>query len=206
MGSDRLLLTIGHSTHPIEEFLELLAQHRVTAIADVRSMPSSRWQPQFNRSALEHELRRHNIPYVFLGKELGARSDDPSCYVEGRVQYRRLAETSLFREGIERLRTGSERERIAVMCAEGEPLECHRMVLVSRELEAAGVHVEHILGDGRLEPHDETLRRLKRLVKVPEQDMFRSPDELEDLAYQKQEQRIAYVLPSSVAEEAGAHQ
>jgi uncharacterized protein (DUF488 family) len=87
------VLTIGHSTHPIETFLGLLHQHGVTAVADVRSAPYSRFNPQFNKDALEHDLKEHGIRYVFLGRELGARSDDPSCYDKGRVQYGRLART-----------------------------------------------------------------------------------------------------------------
>src|SRR2546421_118491 len=87
------VLTIGHSTHPQEHFMELLRRHDVTALCDVRSKPYSRMNPQFNREELGQALSAHGIAYRFLGKELGARSDNPACYEGGKVQYARLAET-----------------------------------------------------------------------------------------------------------------
>ena len=119
------ILTIGHSTHDLDAFLRLLSENRVTAVADVRSVPASRFTPQFNRDAIKRALRDVDIKYAFLGAELGARSDDPNCYVNGKVQYARLAQTPAFAEGIERLRRGLATERIALMCAEQEPLDCH---------------------------------------------------------------------------------
>lgn len=187
------IFTVGHSTHALEDFVSLLKQHGVDAVADVRSVPYSRWQPQFNREDLTEALKSQGIAYVFLGKELGARSDDPQCYENGRVQYRALAETPLFQSGIKRVRGGSKSKRIALMCAEKDPLDCHRTILVSRELVASGVDVTHILEDGSLEPHDETLKRLSEQLRLPAQDLFLTPNELEDRAYAAQEQRIAYV-------------
>src|SRR6185436_7359935 len=111
------VLTIGHSTHEFELFSELLLLHGVTAIADVRSKPYSRLCSQFNREALKAQLQKKQIAYVFLGKELGARSEDPNCYLNGRVQYRKLAETQLFKEGLQRVVVGSKSSRIALLCA-----------------------------------------------------------------------------------------
>ena len=199
----RTIFTIGHSRHPLERFIALLHQHEIAAIADVRSMPYSRWQPQFNQAPLKHALAAAGISYVFLGKELGARSDDRSCYVDNRVQYRRLAATAAFHGGLGRLRVGVDSNRIAVMCAEGEPLECHRTILVARELEALGVSVLHILPSGETETHVDALRRLRRMLKVPEQDLFRSAEELLELAYAQQEARIAYVDQDAVKSEGG---
>lgn len=187
------VFTIGHSTHAIEDFIDLLRRNGVTAIADVRSVPYSRMQPQFNRETLAQALKEHGIAYVFLGKELGARSDDRDCYENGRVQYRRLARTELFRSGLDRVQTGSKNLRVALMCAEREPLDCHRTVLVSRELVAAGTDVIHIHADGRTEPHAETMRRLFGMLGLPESDLFRTEAELLDEAYSAQEARIAYV-------------
>ena len=154
------IFTVGHSTHAFEDFVSLLERHVVDAIADVRSVPYSRWQPQFNREDLAAALKPRGIAYVFLGKELGARSDDPKCYENGQVQYRALAETPLFQSGIKRVQDGSRHRRIALMCAEKDPLDCHRTILVARELVASGLDVTHILEDGSLEPHDETMKRL----------------------------------------------
>jgi uncharacterized protein (DUF488 family) len=187
------VFTIGHSTHPQERFIALLRQHGITALCDVRSKPYSRMNPQFNREELEEALLAHGIAYRFLGKELGARSDDPHCYERGKVQYGRLAETDLFKHGLKRVLRGmKEGFRVALMCAEKEPLECHRTILVARHLAALGVAVAHIHADGRLENHDSALSRLARLLNLPEDDMFHSREELLDDAYRRQEERIAY--------------
>lgn len=193
MSHEKVIFTIGHSTHTIERFLDLLRQHGVTAIADVRSVPYSRMQPQFNREALMGSLKEQGIAYVFLGKELGARTDDEACYENGRLQYRRLARTETFRVGLERVRTGSEKRQIAIMCAEREPLDCHRTLLVSRELAVAGTHVVHILADGHLETHADAMVRLQQMLGLPERDLFRSQSELIEEAYARQEKRVAYV-------------
>lgn len=174
---DHAIFTIGHSTHPIDAFIALLRQHGVTALADVRSSPYSRFNPQFNKDALVRELQVQGIKYVFLGRELGARTDDRSCYENGRVQYRRLALTEPFRDGIERVRKGSSKHRIALVCAEKEPLDCHRTLLVARALEEQGVEVRHILGDGWLEPHRDTLERLLKITGLAKDDLFWSGDE-----------------------------
>src|ERR1017187_4769380 len=137
-NSESVVYTIGHSTHPIERFIELLQQHGITTVADVRSIPYSRYQPQFGKDLLTKFLRDKEISYVFLGEELGGRGNGKSSFEGGRVQYRRLAETTSFQSGIERIRTGSKTHRIALLCSEAEPLACHRSILIARELEAAG--------------------------------------------------------------------
>ncbi|MBI2502151.1 MAG: DUF488 domain-containing protein [Candidatus Latescibacteria bacterium] len=187
------VLTIGHSNHSLETFMSLLRRHDVTALADVRSAPYSRFNPHFNRDALERSLSAHGIRYVFLGRELGARPDDRSCYENGRVQYARLAHTDLFRSGIERIARGANDYRIALMCAEKEPLECHRTLLVARALAEIGIAVQHILADGGLESHDAAMERLLDIAGLPHQDLFRSRDELIAEALARQEERVAYV-------------
>src|SRR5580658_7400147 len=91
--------TIGHSTHPIEAFVDLLLQYSIDTVIDVRSAPYSKWQPQYNREELAGTLASSNIKYVYLGKELGARTDDPGCYTDGQVRYALLAKTPLFASG-----------------------------------------------------------------------------------------------------------
>jgi len=189
------VFTIGHSTHPQELLIALLLQHGITALCDVRSKPYSRMNPQFNREELEKALLENGIAYRFLGKELGARSDDPICYEGGRVQYTRLAESDLFKQGVKRVIRGmNEGFRIALMCAEKEPLECHRSILVARHLEALGLQVQHIHADGELESHTSALRRLARTLRLPEEDLFHSREELLAEVYSRQEARIAYDL------------
>jgi uncharacterized protein (DUF488 family) len=192
-----IVYTIGHSNHPIERFLALLQQHEITAIADVRSTPYSRRNPQFNSKSLAAALEARSIAYVSLGKELGARSEDPSCYEDGRVQYRRLAQTPLFNLGIERVMTGTERYRIALMCAEKEPLDCHRTLLVSRALETKGAAIIHILADGSTETHHETMLRLVDRTLLSKDDLFADRAQLIDAACAIHEQKIAYQLPAA---------
>ena len=197
----KCVFTIGHSTHTIEAFVGLLLKHNVTAIVDVRSAPFSRFNPQFNKDALERDLKAREIKYVFLGRELGARSDDPACYENGRVQYARLAQTAFFQSGLDRVMDGATKYRLALMCAEKEPLECHRTILVARYLVLHGLDVEHIHADGRLEDHVAALSRLARMLNMPEQDMFRSSEELLADLYHRQEERIAYASAPAAAVE-----
>jgi uncharacterized protein (DUF488 family) len=185
------VLTVGHSEHSAEEFRALLMEHKVTAVADVRSSPYSRFNPQFNREKLRADLKGSRVAYVFLGEELGARSKDPSCYVEGKVQYDRLAQTALFQHGLDRVGRGAQKHRIALMCAEKDPLTCHRCILVSRHLVARQIDVQHILADGRLESHAEALARLLRELQLPE--LFRARDEMVGEAYRVRGDEIAYV-------------
>jgi uncharacterized protein (DUF488 family) len=163
-------------------------------VCDVRSTPFSRFNPQFNREALQTSLQAAGIAYVFLGKELGARSDDPACYHNGKVQYDRLAATALFQEGLDRIRRSTEQYRIVLMCAEKEPLDCHRTILVSRQLVARGFEVHHILADGCLESHDAALTRLAGLVGVPATDLVHSREEILQEVYRRQAEKIAYTV------------
>jgi uncharacterized protein (DUF488 family) len=191
---EQVIYTIGHSTHLTVDLVSLLQIHGVTAVCDVRSRPYSRYNPQFNRDELTSSLKKHGIAYAFLGKELGARSEDESCYEDGRVRYDRLAQTELFQSGIKRVQEGAREYRIALMCAEKEPLECHRAILVARHLVALGLQVQHIHPDGRTEDHMDALIRLARMLNLREAEhhMFRTREDLFADAYQLQEKRIAY--------------
>lgn len=195
MSEGRLsVLTIGHSTHSLEAFVNLLKAHSVGAVADIRSTPYSRYSPHFNRESLRGALQRHQIRYVFLGRELGARSDDPSCYENGRVRYRLLAQTELFQRGIERVESGSNTYRIALMCAEKDPLDCHRAILVAPALCRNGTTVQHILADGRLEDHEDSISRLLDSLGSGTDDTFpQLKADLVEQALAKREDRIAFV-------------
>jgi uncharacterized protein (DUF488 family) len=187
------VLTIGHSNHTVEKFAELLRQHRVTAVADVRSSPYSQIYPHFNRDALAAALKRDGIAYSFLGKQLGGRPSDKTCYENGRVQYRRVAETAVFQSGIERILSGARSFRIALMCSEREPLDCHRTLLIAPVLERAEVSVLHVHGDGTTESHSAAMTRLLALYDLAEEDLFRSRSELIDEACYRQQERVAFV-------------
>lgn len=184
------IFTIGHSNHSLEAFVALLRQHGVTALADVRSAPFSRFSPQFNKMDLEQKIKTEGIKYVFLGRELGARPKDQFCYEYGQVQYERLKDTALFKAGIERVIQGSKQHVIALMCAEKDPLQCHRFLLVARALVNLDVPVAHILATGDLELHEITMARLPDPAGSAQDDLF---DRKEDLILSSQEKRVAYV-------------
>ena len=187
--------TVGHSTHSADDFITLLRDAGITAIADVRSSPYSRHNPQFNREALKATLKRHDIDYVFLGNGLGARSDDPRHYDGDRVVYARLAESDAFAKAIDRLLTGARTFNVALMCAERDPLTCHRTILVARVLAERGIAVRHIGGDGDIETHEAALERLMLTLRMNPNDMYTPRDALIREAYREQESRIAYVRP-----------
>lgn len=149
-------------------------------------------QPAVNRQSLAAYLKSEGIKYAFFGRELGARTDDPSCHVDGQVRYARLAARDDFRQAIARLTKGASDHRIALMCAEKEPLYCHRTILVAQALVGAGCAVEHIHIDGSLESHAAALERLLDISGIPATDLFKSKAELLTEALARHESRIAY--------------
>ncbi len=190
---DSRIFTIGHSTHSIETFIDMLSRHGITAIGDVRSSPYSRYNPQYNKEALHRSLAEQGIKYVFLGQELGARSDDLSCYVNGRVQYEALAKTDSFQHGIERICKGVGKGfTMALMCAEKDPLDCHRTILVARVLVRKGFNVLHILEDGKIEAQAQAEDRLLKQFNLNNDDLFLSSKELLEKAFFLQEKKIAF--------------
>lgn len=185
------IFTIGHSTHPIEHFLSLLRQQGIERLADVRSTPFSRFNPQFNRAALAQSLAAAGIQYEPMGETLGARSTDPACFENGRVSYARLAESAPFKRGIREVLEAAKDQRVAIMCAEREPLDCHRTILVGRVLEREGARVRHILADGAVEEHGRTMERLVAKLKLPADDLFAGGPERFEAAYEAQGARMA---------------
>lgn len=190
-----MIYSVGHSNHPLAHFLQLLRVHGVNLLADVRSTPYSRFNPQFRRDALTAALNENGIEYLFLGEELGARSKDPACYDDGRVSYRKLAATDLFRQGIDRLLAAANKHKVAIMCAEKDPLDCHRTILVARELARRGASVAHILASGGVESHDQVMQRLREKLKIEPHDLF--GDDVNEQAYELRGQQIAYVDPKA---------
>ena len=152
--------TIGHSNHEFDEFIRLLGAHDIEVIADVRSNPYSQYNPQYNRENLRAGLESKGYQYVFLGREFGARRDEEECYRDGVVSYDLISQTEAFRAGVRRMREGCAKYRVALMCAEKDPLQCHRTILVSRHLQSGGFTVRHVLANGTLELHTEAESRL----------------------------------------------
>jgi uncharacterized protein (DUF488 family) len=189
------VLTIGHSTLPYERFLELLRRANVTAVADVRTAPYSRQFPQFNREILSNELRGDGIAYVFLGKELGGRPSQRQFYCDGVADYERMSGTTEFGKGLERVLDGAKKYRIALMCSERDPLDCHRCLLVGRALAHRGVRVSHILGDGQVVSHAEIEGKLLELSGRSTGDLFAPDSERLAAAYRERARKVAFNEP-----------
>lgn len=192
---DKEIYTIGHSSHTLEYFFSLLTRHGIESVVDVRSAPYSKWQPQYNKASLEIELPKANIQYLFMGKELGGRGADKSCYRDGRVQFDLLAQSPLFREGLSRLIENLSHHKMVIMCAEQEPLDCHRTLLIGKALRESGIQIHHIHADGSIESQTDAMMRLLDKWKMPAVSLFESTEELIQQAYKRQEELIAYREP-----------
>ena len=191
-----LIHTVGHSTRTNHEFLSLLVENSINVIADVRSSPYSSRLPQFNREVMTEALRKIEIRYVFMGDKLGGRANTAGVVnSDGQVNYTKMAQTVAFREGITRLIDGSTRMRIALLCSEKDPLNCHRGLLVARSLAAEGVSILHILDTGVTETHTRYETRLLDTVNLPP-ELTRTEEEILADAYAKQAARVAYKEPA----------
>ena len=189
------LFTIGYANRSLNDFISLLKQHAITALCDVRTSPYSCRNPQYNRELLKQSLKSHNIEYVFLGDELGARPRDLSCYVEGKAVYQKIAATTLFQKGLERIKLGLKRGfTLALMCAEKDPMTCHRTILICRNIRGRGIDILHIIDYQTLETQAELEKRLIAQLKLYP-DMFKDtePNALIERAYDMQGDKIAYV-------------
>ena len=164
----------------------------MTAVADVRSAPVSRYCPWYDREPLAAALAAEGIRYAFLGRELGARREEPECYAGGVARYDRIARSPLFRRGLERVRRGVGRYRVALLCAEKDPLVCHRMILVCRHLRGLVGPIAHIRDDGSAEPHAEAEARLLAVCGLDAADPSLTRPEWVERAYNMQAARIAY--------------
>lgn len=186
------VFSIGHSDRSIDEFVSLLVRYRISALADVRAVPYSRHQPQFCKESLVKALRDAGLAYVYLGEELGGR---PSARMRTQMRgkgYAAMSATETFGAGISRLMKGRSQHRIALMCAERDPVECHRALLVGRALSVGGVSVQHIEDEERSESHGALEARLLEAAgRADGVDLFASPEELLNLSYLRQERRAS---------------
>jgi len=187
------IYTIGYSNFEISKFIETLKKYQITAVADVRSVPFSKFKPDFNKDTLKLELNEHGIKYVFLGEYCGARIDDRSCYVDGKVDFSLVAKTEKFNEGLNRILQGAMEYNIVIMCAEKDPITCHRTILVSRKLHEKGLEINHIHHDSTLELHIDLESRLMKMFGLHQLDItMRSKEERLNDAYTRQGNKISF--------------
>jgi uncharacterized protein (DUF488 family) len=163
-----MIYSLGHSTHPIEKFIGLLKPHEITVLVDVRSVPYSKFNPQFRQKELRASLESAGLSYLYLGEALGGKPYLP---------YAERVRMELFQAGLEALKNTAFEKRICIMCAEKEPLNCHRTQLISRALAEQGVAVKHLLANGNAKMHAE----LEKDLPI-ELDLFRNaPPGREDI-------------------------
>jgi uncharacterized protein (DUF488 family) len=194
---DLTVFTIGHSTHSYEHFLSLLRTSGITAVADVRTTPFSRHFPHFNEAALRSELKLDGISYVFLGKELGGRPSGQNFYCDGVADYEKMAKTEIFASGINRVIEGAKKFRVALMCSEHDPLDCHRCLLVGRALSREGISLVHILGDRSSVSHEAVEEKLLDLAGRSSDDLLMTASERLSAAYRDRSLKVAYAEPPS---------
>ena len=162
MPDDLSIHTIGHADHGITHFIDLLHEHAITLVVDVRSQPYSQWASQFNRELLAHDLEAAGIAYLFMGDALGGRPDDPALYDPGqdRPDYARMAQTPAYRSGIDQLLELARTQCVTVMCGEGDHRGCHRHLLIAQTLLDRGARVLHVQLDGTTVEGEAVARQL----------------------------------------------
>lgn len=204
------LYTVGHSNQTIEKFVEEIHSFGIDCIVDVRSVPYSKFTPQFNAESLNAVLKKNGIAYLPFGEEFGARRTDSydsnnllhAGFPNNQVVFELAAQTPAFLRGVERLNNGLNKGyRISLMCSEAEPLDCHRFSLVSRYFFEHGVDVQHILGKGELAGHRQLLERMideyvrkGKLKDTAQLDLFEEyteEDQIRD-AYRLKNKAIGY--------------
>ena len=143
------LYSIGHGNKGIEQFIQELQSFDIQYLADVRSKPYSKWNPEYNQAPLKVRMREAGITYMYMGDVLGGIPVDSSCYTDGHIDYSKMAEKETFIKGLQRLITANDKQiNLAVMCSESEPSMCHRSKLIGQELMKRGIMMNHIVGIG----------------------------------------------------------
>jgi uncharacterized protein (DUF488 family) len=186
------LYTVGHSNHPFDAFVGLLVPHGIELVVDVRSQPHSRFNPQYNRERLASGLAGVGVEYWFLGAELGARAADSACYVGDRADYELIARTPAFLHGVDRTAGEVMRRNVALLCAERDPLDCHRAILVCPALAARGIAARHIRADGSVEQDVELEQRLLEATDLDAPGLFDDAAGRLAEAYRRRGIAIAY--------------
>ena len=196
--------TIGCSTNTLEQFLELLKIHDINCIVDVRSIPFSKYTNQFNRESLQSYLKKHNILYIWMGKEFGARRENKNLYsIQGYIDFEKVRKDIDFLYGVQRIKKGiAKGYKISLMCTEKDPIDCHRTILVAKGLEDNDIDVNHILQDGRLISQNKIEERLLDMYfKDRNQINFdmllgnsKTEEEMIEEAYKRRNKEIGYEI------------
>ncbi|NIY75305.1 DUF488 domain-containing protein [Thalassospira sp. HF15] len=193
-SSERIIYTVGYAGHDRHSLLNLFKEHGITAVADIRTFKRSSYWTAFDSESFGPYLRENGIAYVFLGDVMGGKPQIPDLYPDGQLDYGLMAERDDFKSGIERLVSGAEKYRICLMCAEKDPLDCHRTLLIAPALKEAGFDLCHLF-DGRVECQSETDARMIAINGGDAPDLFAAaapdPDAECKLAMARQIKRVA---------------
>ncbi|HEY5507932.1 MAG TPA: DUF488 domain-containing protein, partial [Paludibacter sp.] len=154
--NETTLYSIGHGNKSIDDFINELKSFNIYYLLDIRSKPYSKWSPHFNQAQLDLELKKNGISYVYMGNSLGGLPEDRSCYdLQGRVVYEKIKDKDFFISGLKRLITADENHiKIAIMCSESKPEECHRTKLIGQELMKRGISIKHIISSFKYKPQE----------------------------------------------------
>ena len=208
MENKPIIYTVGHSTHQLDYFLELLKEYGVTCLIDVRSVAASSYNPQYNKEPLTSFLKRNGIQYLHFAEEFGARHNDPDLLdEEGKVDFAKVRKSWAFKNGVERIWQGLDKGfTISLMCSESEPLDCHRFSMVSIALDKDGFDVKHIMKDKTLKTNADLENQLLKKYdkKLPKPDMFNPNVTLDDQlkeAYRLRNKEIAFSPYSKLPQE-----
>lgn len=157
------IYTIGHGSTSTAALIERLRGVRVQFLIDVRSIPYSKFQPEFSREPLQRMLADAGLRYVFMGDHLGGRPKDETCYTDGRVDYTKTRTKDFFQHGIDRLRNAVRQGfTVCLICSEARPSQCHRSKLIAPVLIDGGIEVSHLLLDGRTQTQEDAMREIDR--------------------------------------------
>ncbi len=161
---DTTIYSIGHGNKKIENFIAELKSFEIKFLLDIRSKPYSKWNPHFNKAALDTELKNCGITYVFVGDSLGGLPEDRSCYdYDGKVVYNLIKEKKFFMQGLERLTTANEKKiKLAIMCSESKPEECHRSKLIGQELLNKNISLKHIVSEKKVKSQERVMNELTK--------------------------------------------
>jgi uncharacterized protein (DUF488 family) len=161
---ENIVYTIGHGNRKIADFVKLLQQFDIQYLLDVRSVPYSKYSPDFNQNELKFYLKERGITYGFFGDTLGGRPDCPCCYDnEGKVDYEEVKKQDFFQKGLSRVKIAYEKElKIVLMCSESKPEECHRTKLIGEELIKEGIRIGHIDEKGKLKSQSDIMLKLTK--------------------------------------------
>lgn len=161
---DNTVFSIGHGSRDEKIFFGLLTEYQISYLIDVRTSPFSKFHPQFNKDYLEAKSREHNIRYIFMGDDLGGMPKDRSCYdSEGHILYSEVMKKSFFHRSISRLITANDKHiRVACMCSEVNPADCHRTKLIGEYLYDRNINVTHIDKKGDLKTQNEVMNELTK--------------------------------------------